>query len=262
MPNTVYFSWQLDTPKPENKAFIWDAIQKACDNLVESDPEECPRPQEGAVGIPGAPNLVDVIFNRIRRASIFIADLTFVGKTTDEKKNIPNPNVLIELGYAARCLGWKRTILVMNKASGDPSQLPFDILQHRWPIIYELRTTTIAREKRFEQLVGTLTAAIKDCSTLQLERAKAMAAELDGLCLSLIANNLKNWPRLDLPIGDGKSPVNEMHFAIRHLIGVGALQILNFDKMPHYEWTYSGRRMIEYIKKTNPKILSALGPRE
>lgn len=38
----------------------------------------------------------------------------------------PNPNVLVELGYAAHSLGWDRIIVVVNTAHGAIEELPFD----------------------------------------------------------------------------------------------------------------------------------------
>lgn len=46
-------------------------------------------------------------------------------------RKTPNANVLIELGYAIATVGWNRIILVFNEASGDVTDLPFDINQQR-----------------------------------------------------------------------------------------------------------------------------------
>ena len=41
------------------------------------------------------------------------------------KRPAPNPNVLLELGYAAASIGSNRVILVQNTAFGDISTLSF-----------------------------------------------------------------------------------------------------------------------------------------
>ena len=41
------------------------------------------------------------------------------------KRPAPNPNVFLELGYAAASIGWNRLILVQNTAFGDISTLSF-----------------------------------------------------------------------------------------------------------------------------------------
>jgi hypothetical protein len=59
--------------------------------------------------------------------------VTFVGKG-EKGRSIPNPNILIELGYAVAKKGWERIICVMNQQYGGPSKLPFDLQHRRWPI--------------------------------------------------------------------------------------------------------------------------------
>jgi sporulation protein YlmC with PRC-barrel domain len=48
-----------------------------------------------------------------------------------EFKRTPNPNVLIELGYAVSAIGWDRIIMVCNTHYGKLEDLPFDINRHR-----------------------------------------------------------------------------------------------------------------------------------
>ncbi len=257
MPKTIFFSWQLDTPSNNNKTFIWEAIQSACSVQEEQDSEICSRPQEGATGIPGAPNIIDTIFKRIRDSSVFIADLTFVGETAKGKK-LSNPNVLIELGYAARCLGWERVILLMNEDFGSAKELPFDILQHRWPISFKVTDKTEVREKRKTELIDCIATAISDCDLYEHEKVKEMSASLDGLCLSLIANNFEHWPRFAMPTGSGSSKVTEMNYAIRYLVEIGAIHIPVYEGIPWYEWTYFGRKMVKYIHHQNPELFPVL----
>ena len=44
---------------------------------------------------------------------------------------IPNPNVMFELGFAVRSLGWDRVICICNEEYGDVETQPFDISKHR-----------------------------------------------------------------------------------------------------------------------------------
>src|SRR5512136_3119868 len=152
MDNTIFFAWQLDTPSDLNKDFIWRALQDAAANLLDhAQPELSPRPEKDTEGISGNPNIVETIFRRISECSIFVADVTFVAETAKGKKT-PNPNVLLELGYATRCISWDRTILVMNSTAGGGADLPFDMVQHRWPIEYKLTEYTQVRDKRYFSL--------------------------------------------------------------------------------------------------------------
>jgi hypothetical protein len=67
-----------------------------------------------------------------------VADLTFVGKVTREghTKGLPNPNVMMEFGFALEAIGWERIITVLNEHDGPIRDLPFDIASRRLSIVY------------------------------------------------------------------------------------------------------------------------------
>lgn len=90
-------------------------------------------------GVSGTPPIVDTIFKKIDSSCVFVADLTFVGKRLDDRPT-PNPNVLLEYGWALKSLGHARIITLMNTAYGTPSDdtLPFNMKHLRWPITYHL----------------------------------------------------------------------------------------------------------------------------
>ena len=81
-------------------------------------------------GLAGAPDIGDSIYDKIDSADIFIADVTIINQDYVGRKT-PNPNVLIELGYAIKALGWDRIILLYNKDFGEIEELPFDINHRR-----------------------------------------------------------------------------------------------------------------------------------
>jgi hypothetical protein len=91
------------------------------------------------LNVPGSPAIVDTILKKIDYATIFLADLTFIGKRPDERPT-PNPNVLIEYGWALKSLGLSRILTVMNTAFGEPTResMPFDMAHLRFPITYNL----------------------------------------------------------------------------------------------------------------------------
>jgi hypothetical protein len=78
--------------------------------------------------------------------TIFVGDLSIVGKTPDKEGNegvkpgrpLINSNVAIEYGFALRKLTDSAVVGVMNEAFGGPAELPFDIIQKRWPVRYRL----------------------------------------------------------------------------------------------------------------------------
>jgi hypothetical protein len=81
------------------------------------------------LGLPGAPDIVHSIFEKIELALVFVCDVSIISEPS-AKRPTPNPNVLVELGYALKALGHTRMLLVMNTAYGEVKKLPFD-LDHR-----------------------------------------------------------------------------------------------------------------------------------
>jgi hypothetical protein len=88
-------------------------------------------------GVAGSPPIVETIFHKIDKATVFVPDLTFVGKRGDGRPT-PNPNVLIEYGWALKSLGHGRIVPVMNTAFGEPAAdaMPFNLRHLRNPITY------------------------------------------------------------------------------------------------------------------------------
>ena len=132
MPShTIFYSWQSDLPNSVNRGFIEDCLQRAIKELQADEGLKLdPCLDRDTSGIPGSPDIAATIFEKIDAAHIFVADVSFIDQDATGRRT-PNPNVLIELGYAARCLGWERIICVFNRAFGDISELPFDLRQRR-----------------------------------------------------------------------------------------------------------------------------------
>ncbi|WP_310031070.1 hypothetical protein [Paraburkholderia graminis] len=86
---------------------------------------------------PGSPPVAATIFTKIDAAAVFVPDFTFVGLRTDGRST-PNPNVLVEYGWALKALGYRRIVPIMNTAYGGSLaiDLPFDLRHHRHPITY------------------------------------------------------------------------------------------------------------------------------
>jgi hypothetical protein len=141
--HTVFFSWQSDTPPKIGRNFIERALIDANDKLIE-DLTVLPAIRDAGMavdrdtrGIAGSPPIVDEIFKKIDKAFAFVADVTFVGTRLDGRPT-PNPNVLLEYGWALKSRGYYTIITVMNTAYGEPSDqtLPFNMKHLRWPIAY------------------------------------------------------------------------------------------------------------------------------
>jgi len=153
----VFYSWQSDRPNPTNRNFIRQCLQKAVAVTPEDERIEEPvRIDSDTAGVPGSPDIVAEIFRKISKADAFVADVTFVSGKPGRRS--PNPNVLVELGFAAALLGWERILLVVNEAFGKRKDLPFDLRQRR-VAAYSLKEGQEKTETR-KALVRLFTSAL------------------------------------------------------------------------------------------------------
>jgi hypothetical protein len=170
MGATVFFSWQADTPTGIGRNFLRKALEDACAAIASdaavSDADRDLIVDSDTQGVAGHPPIVETIFKKIDGARVFVADMTLVAKRPDGGAS-PNPNVLIEYGWALKSLTHQQIICVMNAAYGEPSSeaLPFDLRHMRWPFRYELAetVTTEVRAEQRKKLTRHLTDAIRAC---------------------------------------------------------------------------------------------------
>jgi hypothetical protein len=80
--------------------------------------------------VPGAPDIAATIFQKIDACDVFVCDVSIIGRSEGGRPT-PNPNVMLELGYAIKTLGWGRVLLLMNEAYGGVADLPFDLRTKR-----------------------------------------------------------------------------------------------------------------------------------
>ena len=124
----IFYSWQSDLSNSTNRNFIENALKKAIDDSVE----ELNLPisfDKDTQERSGSPEIARVIFEKIDRSLIFVADVSFIN--TEGAKKLPNPNVLVETGYALSSLGDEHVILIFNDATEQKEDLPFDLKSKR-----------------------------------------------------------------------------------------------------------------------------------
>ena len=169
MKHKIFFSWQSDTPNRVGRSLIGRALECSVGILqIDSDIEEAIREglenDSDTKGVPGSPPIVDTIFKKIDDAEIFVADLTFCGNRRNGDL-APNPNVLIEYGWALKSRGYNRIVCIMNTAYGDPkvNQLPFDMRHLRHPVQFDCPEDAddSRRAKAIGDLAGKLAFAFK-----------------------------------------------------------------------------------------------------
>jgi|HubBroStandDraft_4_1064222.scaffolds.fasta_scaffold58605_1 hypothetical protein len=182
MKHTVFFSWQDDTDVTGDRTFIEKALTKAIKQLardltIDKAIREGLSVDKDTRGVAGTPPIVDTIFRKIDEAAAFLADVTFVGKRRDGRPT-PNPNVLLEYGWALRSRGYGRIICVMNTAYGEPNDqtLPFNMKHLRRPITYLLPESADSemRQTVLSDLADDLDTALK--AIVQSEEFRVAAA--------------------------------------------------------------------------------------
>ena len=158
----IFYAWQSDSPKKTNMDFIQEALDEVALRIQSSIDNTQIIIDRDTSGISGSPDIIDTILKKISKSHLFVGDLTITSPKSS-KKHTPNPNVVMELGYAASKLGWDKIICIMNEEFGGPTKLFFDFKNRRWPIRYRLSTeqdkSKISEEKR--QLVEKLENAIR-----------------------------------------------------------------------------------------------------
>jgi len=165
---TVFYSWQSWTDGGANRNFIEDCLERAIKEIRRDDSLRLdPVIDRDTQGVPGAADIANTIFGKVAEADVFVADVSFV-QTPGAQRQTPNPNVLVELGYALSKLGDGKVVCVLNLASGRIEDLPFDI-RGRSVATYELVPKSQAadehewqalRAEQRKQLVGKLKHSI------------------------------------------------------------------------------------------------------
>ncbi|QEC51951.1 hypothetical protein EDD80_1185 [Anseongella ginsenosidimutans] len=164
MQRIVFYSWQSDLPNATNRGFIQKALEGAAAKIAKDQTVEVtPVIDRDTNGVSGSPDIATTILAKIAAADIFVADISIINRGSSGRET-PNPNVLIELGYALRVLNFERIVLTFNLAYGKIGSLPFD-LRGRRVMTYTLTENSNERSeerKRLEKhLGGALRAAIE-----------------------------------------------------------------------------------------------------
>ncbi len=160
----VFYSWQSDLPNATNRGFIERALENAAKAIRNDDSNQVePVIDRDTSGVPGSPDIAGTIFGKIDRAQIFVCDISIINQDVASQnaavRPTPNPNVLIELGYALKTLGAKRIIMVLNDAYGGPELLPFDLRMRR-VIRYHMPKETEGRATERKELEKVLKEAL------------------------------------------------------------------------------------------------------
>ena len=255
MEYPVFYSWQSDLPKKCNRRFIRESLDEAVRRVVaEGQVEDSPRVYDGMEGIAGSPEVASVMFQKIDRCALFVADTTLVGSIPAAgaaAKRVPNPNVSLEMGYAAGRIGWDRIICVMNEAYGERKDLPFDVRNRRFPIDYNLHADKMERKDKVqEQLIDGLVTAT---STAVQNENRAVDDAIERLDRSASASSSEQPDALFPHQGAGEEGrATRRRLCHQRRLAPLDLRILRYNfalvDVGHqwaYHWTYLGKLVLK-----------------
>lgn len=162
----VFYSWQSDTDSKYNRNFIEDVLERSVRNFnKENGDGPLLSVDKDTRGVPGSPDIVPTILQKIDRSVCFLADVTPIGKIGG--KSVPNPNVMFELGFALSSLSFERVILVCNTAYGDLKELPFDLgLKRVIPYRYDMNTSDVEKKDCKQKLVSSFQDVLNTIASL------------------------------------------------------------------------------------------------
>ena len=216
--DVVFYSWQSDLANATNRGLIEAALQKAAKAIRRDDSIVIePRVDADTRGVSGAPDIAQEIRRKIESASVFVADVSLVTahgwlSRLVRSKRTPNPNVLIELGYAQHAIGDDRIVLVCNEAYGAIEALPFDIRGRR-VVGYKSRPRERDRATARNKLSKVLEMRLREIVdapapiTLDLQKvAKSRATETEHQAYFRLKNDGSRdvrSPTVTLRLSDG-----------------------------------------------------------
>lgn len=247
MTATIFYSWQNDCPRGVCRDIIGASLRASVKRL-SVDLTEALRVDSDTQGVSGTPSIAATIFSKVDTAAVFVADVTLVGKVhPPSEKSLTNPNVMIELGYAAARLGWDRIILVMNDWFGGPELLPFDLRNHRFPVPFSLSPDAGGAERKSarKQLARRLEEYIGAALGFQLAAAEQALAALDHYALELLLKHDDDTPwGVNMTFGS-HAQATPFDLAVSRLLqlGLAATSIGAQHGLAHYTWTYRGRQV-------------------
>jgi hypothetical protein len=158
----IFFCWQDHLPKKLHRFLIRDALDRAISRVQDDLPEgvECTlRRDEATDNRAGSIDIANTILEKLNSSTVVVGDITPVLKDLDKNWFYPNPNVMVEIGYAAKTLGWSRVVCLFNEVACKAEQLPFDI-RHRRVTGFSCEDLT-QRKRALVDLEGVLIAAIR-----------------------------------------------------------------------------------------------------
>ena len=200
----IFYSWQSDIT--QNDQFIATCLDDAIKNIQSKDTEF--KIDRDTLNKNGTPDIPNTVFNKIAdEIDIFVSDISIINKkhkTIDNNLRLtPNPNVLLELGFAASAIQWENIVCVMNTAYGQPDELPFD-MRYRKPIVFNVPEscdiTTKETEKRIltEEFEKTIRSLNPNEKHYRLRETAKVLVSNEWQSIGISSNDNKDYGNLKI----------------------------------------------------------------
>jgi hypothetical protein len=250
----IFFSWQSDLPAVRNKLqkAVQIAVKELGDELEEAERPEFDKDTQGTFA---SEEIMATIFGKIDRATLFIADATPITKT--DSKLIPNPNVMVEIGYALRAMpAGTKLFAVCDDGSYDVEKMPFDIRTRKHFVFSSDDTPSAVAVRLKPILAGMLTEAMssdggEDEVPLVYSTGASTTRYSDGITTSLNIYNADDVEYLLTSVEvDGKStePMRAIRAKDTVTVGIGGLGNV-YDSVPTLRLTIERRHKKFFLEQ-------------
>lgn len=220
---TIFFSWQSDT-NSKNRNFIEKCIKNAITSLNKTgDLDIVLRFDKDTSGLTGSPDIMQSIFRKIDKCVLFIADISLV---IGETRKSPNPNVLLETGYAAKSLGWNKVVCLLNRISGGLEDVPFD-LEHNRITLFDPECKDDAN--RIADIIKANISALFFSGEIYDNVDDYMKMKIDK-CMLNVLKKASNVLGQGISMSEGLAKVNEF----MNLSDLQIIEVLERSKCPSY----------------------------
>ena len=194
----------------------WQSDRKDCRNFVSSVIDKLPNKvselaniiiDRDTVNVPGSPDIGDTIFEKIDQCDLVSGDITLINDKNSGCRRTPNPNVMIELGYAIKTLSWERIVLLQCKDYGDVEELPFDI-NHRRICNFTLGLDAETEEEKTKKKHNSKKQVLENISeTVKILMDKHL----------LFGGKKENIPKFEITLQAGGYAMKELIFKFKNV---------------------------------------------
>lgn len=225
MKVSIFYSWQSDLSYKTNRYYIEDVIKKALKEIHKGNQIIACIDRDTKDEL-GSPEIHNSVFNKINHSKFFICDLSL------NDGHVPNANVLIELGYAIKVLGWNKIICLFNSNTGKVEDLPFDI-NHNRVTLYT--PNKIEEKKRIAEIITLNIDSLFKKGELYNPIEDHIKKKIDYIILR-IARNIVNIFDFEKTVNLStrlpeleKMPLKDMAYFISHSETLGYYFLCNYD---------------------------------